>query len=271
MEENKVQKLDRNRSINHLTQLNEEIPKSSHLNGSSEKTSKANSANTNHSTDKSTEIKFQSITEKTLKQSSETILDFSPITQQPMVNFNVSIKGVSCLDYSESIIWMPKFSEVATSASCTPGLECLSQLDQVLIHPIIDKLELLSATIQSKYDIKNKDGQMIFKGIEDISASLIRYSGYDCIAIDLYDCYQTKVLRISRTTSDNLCFATNFYNLNIISPPENIIGGLSHQINTELLKEIIHNGNNVGNITKQTPENGNLVGNVEVNCKFICG
>eukprot|EP00057_Strongylocentrotus_purpuratus_P011525 XP_011665999.1 PREDICTED: phospholipid scramblase 1-like [Strongylocentrotus purpuratus] len=64
-------------------------------------------------------------------------------------------------------ITKPHPSEVV---GCPPGLEYLTQLDQVLIHQIVDISEgRKTIEIANKYAIKNSMGQQIFFAFEESS------------------------------------------------------------------------------------------------------
>ncbi|XP_008587639.1 PREDICTED: phospholipid scramblase 1-like [Galeopterus variegatus] len=61
--------------------------------------------------------------------------------------------------------WMPT---PPPPLNCPPGLEYLSQIDQVLIHQQIELLEVLTGfETNNKYEIKNSLGQRIFFAAED--------------------------------------------------------------------------------------------------------
>ena len=61
--------------------------------------------------------------------------------------------------------WMPAPQAIA---GCPPGLEYLSQLDQVLIHQQVELLEAFTGfETANKYNIKNSMGQQVFFAAED--------------------------------------------------------------------------------------------------------
>lgn len=62
-----------------------------------------------------------------------------PVTQQPEADVKIS-KTQSPRNYPKAAAWMPK-PQLASTKVCLPGIECLSQLDQVLIHRRIDITE----------------------------------------------------------------------------------------------------------------------------------
>lgn len=61
--------------------------------------------------------------------------------------------------------WMPA---PPVPPNCPPGLEYLSQIDQILIHQQIEILEVLTSfETNNKYEIKNSLGQRIYFATED--------------------------------------------------------------------------------------------------------
>ena len=65
--------------------------------------------------------------------------DNLPITQQPRADIQLS-KNLLLLNRPNTDVWMQK-PQLTNSKVCLPGIECLSQLDQVLIHRRIDITE----------------------------------------------------------------------------------------------------------------------------------
>lgn len=61
--------------------------------------------------------------------------------------------------------WMPA---PAPPLNCPPGLEYLSQIDQILVHQQIELLEvLIGFETNNKYEIKNSLGQRVYFAVED--------------------------------------------------------------------------------------------------------
>ncbi|XP_021108457.1 phospholipid scramblase 1 isoform X3 [Heterocephalus glaber] len=61
--------------------------------------------------------------------------------------------------------WMPA---PPPPLNCPPGLEYLSQIDQILVHQQIELLEVLTGfETNNKYEIKNSLGQRVYFAVED--------------------------------------------------------------------------------------------------------
>ncbi|XP_005401487.1 PREDICTED: phospholipid scramblase 1 [Chinchilla lanigera] len=61
--------------------------------------------------------------------------------------------------------WMPA---PPLPLNCPPGLEYLSQIDQILVHQQIELLEVLTGfETNNKYEIKNSLGQRVYFAVED--------------------------------------------------------------------------------------------------------
>ncbi|PNI78381.1 PLSCR1 isoform 2, partial [Pan troglodytes] len=79
-----------------------------------------------------------------------------PVYNQPVYNQPVGAAGVP---------WMPA---PQPPLNCPPGLEYLSQIDQILIHQQIELLEVLTGfETNNKYEIKNSFGQRVYFAAED--------------------------------------------------------------------------------------------------------
>uniref|UniRef100_A0A8C6XYA1 Phospholipid scramblase n=1 Tax=Naja naja TaxID=35670 RepID=A0A8C6XYA1_NAJNA len=62
-------------------------------------------------------------------------------------------------------VWMP---EPPSLPNCPPGLEYLSQIDQILIHQQIELLEIITGfETANKYEIKNAMGQRVYFAAEE--------------------------------------------------------------------------------------------------------
>ncbi|XP_034517758.1 phospholipid scramblase 1 isoform X4 [Ailuropoda melanoleuca] len=79
-----------------------------------------------------------------------------PVQHQPVYNQPGGPAGVP---------WMPA---PPPPLDCPPGLEYLSQIDQILVHQQIELLEALTGfETNNKYEIKNSFGQRIYFATED--------------------------------------------------------------------------------------------------------
>ncbi|KAF0880418.1 PLS1 scramblase, partial [Crocuta crocuta] len=79
-----------------------------------------------------------------------------PVQHQPVYNQPGGHAGVP---------WMPA---PPPPSGCPPGLEYLSQIDQILVHQQVELLEVLTGfETNNKYEIKNSFGQRIYFAAED--------------------------------------------------------------------------------------------------------
>ncbi|XP_047731728.1 phospholipid scramblase 1 isoform X2 [Prionailurus viverrinus] len=79
-----------------------------------------------------------------------------PVQHQPVYNQPGGRAGVP---------WMPA---PPPPSGCPPGLEYLSQIDQILVHQQIELLEVITGfETNNKYEIKNSFGQKIYFAVED--------------------------------------------------------------------------------------------------------
>ncbi|XP_039707638.1 phospholipid scramblase 1-like [Pteropus medius] len=67
-----------------------------------------------------------------------------------------------------SVGLLPRMPAPPPPSDCPPGLEYLSQIDQILIHQQVELLEALTSfETNNKYEIKNRFGQRIYFAAED--------------------------------------------------------------------------------------------------------
>ncbi|XP_025769400.1 phospholipid scramblase 1-like [Puma concolor] len=79
-----------------------------------------------------------------------------PVQHQPVYNQPGGPAGIP---------WMPA---PPPPSGCPPGLEYLSQIDQILVHQQIELLEVITGfETNNKYEIKNSFGQKIYFAVED--------------------------------------------------------------------------------------------------------
>ncbi|KAM7132147.1 phospholipid scramblase 1-like isoform 1-T5 [Molossus nigricans] len=79
-----------------------------------------------------------------------------PVQHQPMYNQPGGPAGVP---------WMPA---PPPPPGCPPGLEYLTQIDQILVHQQVELLEVLTGfETNNKYEIKNSLGQRVYFAVED--------------------------------------------------------------------------------------------------------
>ncbi|NXO99887.1 PLS2 scramblase, partial [Certhia brachydactyla] len=72
-------------------------------------------------------------------------------------------------------IWMPMPPSIP---NCPPGLEYLTQIDQVLIHQQLELLEIVTGFEEkNKYELKNALGQRVYFAIEDTDCLTRNFCG----------------------------------------------------------------------------------------------
>ncbi|XP_032080869.1 phospholipid scramblase 1-like isoform X2 [Thamnophis elegans] len=83
---------------------------------------------------------------------------------------------------------------------CPPGLEYLSQMDQVIIDQQLEIMEMISGyETCNKYEIKNPMGQWVyFAAEENDDYNLQRYGTFRSFTIKLYDSANQPVIQVSR-------------------------------------------------------------------------
>ncbi|XP_039515946.1 phospholipid scramblase 1 [Pimephales promelas] len=115
----------------------------------------------------------------------------------------------------------------SSPAAVPPGLEYLSQIDQILVH---QKIELLEAIIgfetNNQYEIKNSLGQKIFNAKENTDCCTRNICGplrsFDLQITDNFDQEVIHLIRPYRCTS--CCFPCCLQEMEVQSPPGNTIG-----------------------------------------------
>ncbi|XP_004629337.2 phospholipid scramblase 1-like [Octodon degus] len=74
-----------------------------------------------------------------------------------------------------AVPWMPA---PPVPLNCPPGLEYLSQIDQILVHQQIELLEVLTGIeTNNKYEIKNSLGQRVYFAAEDNDFGTLNFGG----------------------------------------------------------------------------------------------
>ncbi|XP_058407271.1 phospholipid scramblase 1-like [Diceros bicornis minor] len=122
------------------------------------------------------------------------------------------------------IPWMPT---PPPPSNCPPGLEYLSQIDQILIHQQIELLEVLTGfETNNKYEIKNSFGQRIYFAKEDTDCC----TRYCCGAsrpfnLKILDNIGQEVITMQRPLRcSSCCFPCCLQELEVHAPPGVPIG-----------------------------------------------
>ncbi|XP_066455414.1 phospholipid scramblase 1-like [Eleutherodactylus coqui] len=120
--------------------------------------------------------------------------------------------------------WMPLPPAVA---NCPPGLEYLSQIDQLLIHQQIELLEaLIGFETNNKYEIKNSMGQRVYFAAEQTDCCTRYWCGVARpFTIAIIDNAGREVIRLTRPfRCSACCFPCCLQKLEVQAPPGNVVG-----------------------------------------------
>ncbi|XP_050967231.1 phospholipid scramblase 1 isoform X1 [Labeo rohita] len=117
--------------------------------------------------------------------------------------------------------------EYGNPAAVPPGLEYLTQIDQILIH---QKIELLEAIIgfetNNQYEIKNSMGQKIFHAKERTNCCIRNLCGpLRSFELEIRDNYDQEVIHLSRPyRCTSCCCFCCLQEMEVQAPPGNTIG-----------------------------------------------
>lgn len=112
-------------------------------------------------------------------------------------------------------------------AGCPPGLEYLTQIDQLLIHQQIELIEILVGwETNNKYQIKNSLGQKVFFAAEENDCCTRYWCGpLRPFTIKVLDNYGQEVLTLNRPLKcASCCYPCCLQELEVQAPPGNPIG-----------------------------------------------
>ncbi|KAK1168536.1 phospholipid scramblase 2-like isoform X1 [Acipenser oxyrinchus oxyrinchus] len=112
-------------------------------------------------------------------------------------------------------------------AGCPPGLEYLTQIDQLLIHQQIELIEILVGwESNNKYEIKNSLGQKVFFAAEENDCCTRYWCGpLRPFTIKVLDNYGQEVLTLNRPLKcASCCYPCCLQELEVQAPPGNPIG-----------------------------------------------
>ncbi|XP_053565982.1 phospholipid scramblase 2 [Bombina bombina] len=120
--------------------------------------------------------------------------------------------------------WMPV---PETIPNCPPGLEYLSQIDQLLVHQQVELLEALTGfETNNKYEIKNSMGQKVYFAAEENDCCNRNFCGSArSFAITIVDNTGREIIRLHRPLRcSSCCFPCCLQKLEVEAPPGNPIG-----------------------------------------------
>ncbi|KAM3615568.1 uncharacterized protein V6R79_004259 [Siganus canaliculatus] len=112
-------------------------------------------------------------------------------------------------------------------AGCHPGLEYLTQIDQILIHQRTEMAEaILGWETNNVYTLKNNVGQQVFVATEENDLFTMQIWGnIRPFTIHLHDNMAQEVLTVTRPLKCGMCcFPCCLQKLEVQSPPGNPIG-----------------------------------------------
>ncbi|KAJ1088411.1 hypothetical protein NDU88_001568 [Pleurodeles waltl] len=121
-------------------------------------------------------------------------------------------------------MWMP--TPVAPQ-NCPPGLEYLSQIDQILVHQQVELLEvLIGFETNNKYEIKNALGQRVYFAAEENDCCTRMFCGpARSFVITVIDNMGHEVMRLQRPYRCSSCFfPCCLQELEVQAPPGTTVG-----------------------------------------------
>ncbi|KAJ8048511.1 Phospholipid scramblase 2 [Holothuria leucospilota] len=126
--------------------------------------------------------------------------------------------------------WMPQPEKIL---GCPPGLEYLTQLDQILVHQQVELLEAFTGwETKNKYQVKNALGQQIFFAAEESGACMRQCCGSERgFTMHVVDNSNQEVLRVVRPFQccAGCCWCADCceccaFTISVESPPGQTIG-----------------------------------------------
>ncbi|XP_066475632.1 phospholipid scramblase 2-like [Tiliqua scincoides] len=138
-------------------------------------------------------------------------------------------------------MWMPA---PPTIPNCPPGLEYLTQIDQLLIHQQIELLEILTGfETANKYEIKNALGQRIYFAAEENDCCTLNCCGasrpFTMKIVDNLGQHIIELIRPLRCSS--CCFPCCLQELEVHAPPGTPVGYIKQIWHPCLPKFVIQN------------------------------
>ncbi|XP_053315580.1 phospholipid scramblase 2-like [Spea bombifrons] len=137
--------------------------------------------------------------------------------------------------------WMPA---PPTIPNCPPGLEYLSQIDQLLIHQQVELLEALTGfETNNKYEIKNSLGQRVYFAAEENDCCTRNFCGpARSFAMTIVDNTGREVMKLIRPYRCSSCFfPCCLQKLEVQAPPGVVVGYVKQNWHPCLPKFTIQN------------------------------
>ncbi|KAJ7324811.1 hypothetical protein JRQ81_017831 [Phrynocephalus forsythii] len=131
---------------------------------------------------------------------------YTPGPNIPAFQYNPIASGLVALQSQPPapVIWMPA---PPVPPKCPPGLEYLTQLDQIIVEQQMDLLEALSRyETLNRYEIKNSQGHRVyFAAEENDEYSLQCHGTLRGFVIKLFDSTNQPVMQFSRECQCSIC------------------------------------------------------------------
>jgi hypothetical protein len=135
---------------------------------------------------------------------------------------------------NQPIQWMPK---PGGGGNCPPGLEYLTQVDQILVHQVVEIFEMITPfETANRYAIKNSMGQQMYFAFEEGNACLRQCCGpRRSFTMHVVDNQNAEVMRVEREFkpcgggAGGSCYACCDLTQEVITveaPPGNLIGSM---------------------------------------------
>ncbi|XP_070539282.1 phospholipid scramblase 2-like [Ptychodera flava] len=152
-------------------------------------------------------------------------------------------------------------------ANCPPGLEYLTQIDQLLVHQQVELLEAFTGfETNNKYGIKNSMGQRIYFAAEDTDCCTRQCCGSARpFEMKILDNSQREVIHLSRPLRCSSCwYPCCLQELEVQSPPGTVVGYVKQAWSIILPKFYIQNANRETQLMIEGPFcTWNICGDVE--------
>lgn len=144
------------------------------------------------------------------------------------------------------VIWMPTPPALP---KCPPGLECLSQIDQLVIQQQMELMEMISGFEScNRYEVKNTLGQLVYFAVEENDDFTLNcYGTLRPFTIKLFDSMSQVVMQLSRTFQCDICCCPCLcclQQLEVQAPPGTIIGYMKQKWHPCLPRFAIRNETN---------------------------
>ena len=126
----------------------------------------------------------------------------------------------------QPIQWMPAPAQVI--ANCPPGLECLTQVDQILVHQQVELWEIITGCqTANRYIVKNTLGQQIYFAAEESNPFCRKRCGANRpFTLSILDNSKNEVIHMTREfTCTSPCFCCWCkQRMEVQSPPGQVVG-----------------------------------------------